>query len=352
MPPSAPGLQNGFEASAEIGPAPDHALHELLLSQWLFPAIVAANDVGLFEKIASGTDRLESLAADLQLYPKGVAVVCDLLCNQGFLAKISPDAYQLTPPASSYLDPGSPDYWGPILNPLRDSPQCQRLVEALRTGGSLLASGGQTFTQMWEAGEISVEAARDFTLRMHTISLPSFRHLVHSGFFDGVGSVLDIGGGSGALGVALAEAGVKLRYTLFDLLPVCHVAETYLSRLPSLEKSFQPGDFFRDPWPENQDVVFFGNIFHDWPPEVGVRLAEKAFASLAPGGRICLHEMILDEDKTSPRVPVLFSLLMFINHSSQQFTERELFEILQSTGFRNPVRRPNFGYYSVVTAEK
>jgi acetylserotonin N-methyltransferase len=335
-----------------MGPTPDQALHELLLSQWLFPAVVAANDVGLFEKIGSGTHRPESLATDLQLHPKGVSAVCDLLCNQGFLAKTSPDSYQLTPPASSYLDPSSPDYWGPILNPLRESPQCQKLVEALRTGGRLLASGGQSFTQMWEAGEISVEAARDFTLRMHTISLPNFRQLVHSGFFDGVGSVLDIGGGSGALGVALAEGGVSLRYTLFDLLPVCHVAETYLSRHTSLEKSFWPGDFFRDPWPENQDVVFFGNIFHDWPPEIGVLLAEKAFASLAPGGRICLHEMILDEDKTSPRVPVLFSLLMFINHSSQQFTERELFELLQSTGFRNPVRRPNFGYYSVVIAER
>lgn len=340
-----------MSSSGESRPVPDQTLHELLLGQWLLPAIVTANDLGLLSAIGTRSRPAESVAAELQLDAKGVAVVCDLLCNLELLSK-SANGYRLTRLARAYLIPGVPEYWGPLLATYRSTPQCEKVVDALRRGRGLLASDGQTYTRMWESGNMSVQAALEFTPRMHPLSLPSFRYLVRSGLFDGVRSVLDIGGGSGALGVALAERGLDLDYTLLDLPPVCGMAETYLSEHPAFRWSLRPGNFFKDPWPGDQDVVFFGNIFHDWPPEIGERLAESAFRALAHGGRICLHEMLLDEDKTSPRVPLLFSLLMFVNHSAQQFTERELFELLAARGFHHPRRRQSLGHYSIVIAEK
>ena len=44
------------------------------------------------------------------------------------------------------------------------------------------------------------------------------------------------------------------------------------------------------------DALFFSNVWHDWNVRTCQWLAARAFAALPSGGRIMLHEMLLDED--------------------------------------------------------
>ena len=55
-------------------------------------------------------------------------------------------------------------------------------------------------------------------------------------------------------------------------------------------------DMFRQAWPKGYDAIFMSNIFHDWDLEINTRLAASAFAALSSGGRIYLHEMLINED--------------------------------------------------------
>lgn len=115
----------------------------------------------------------------------------------------------------------------------------------------------------------------------------------------------------------------------------------------------QAGNFFiKDNWPNNCDGILLSQILHDWPLEKCKLILENAYSSLPHGGTIYIHEMLLDDDRSSPLTTSCFNLLMFVNHQSQQFNKSELTNLLLSCGFCNPKTIQTFGYYSITTATK
>ena len=79
--------------------------------------------------------------------------------------------------------------------------------------------------------------------------------------------------------------------------------------------------------------MLFSNIFHDWGPETNATLAAKAFAALPSGGRIFLHEMLLDDTGDGPLTTASFSTLMLANTRGRQFTFAQLKGMLEQAGF-------------------
>ncbi|MEX1056209.1 MAG: methyltransferase, partial [Natronospirillum sp.] len=105
-------------------------------------------------------------------------------------------------------------------------------------------------------------------------------------------------------------------------------------------------------WPEGYDTHFFANVFHDWSFDTCRELARKSFAALPSGGRICLQEMLLEEDGNAPAPAVAFSFMMAWGTKGQQFTLAQLQEILGQAGFSDIQAQRSYGYYSLVTGRK
>jgi hypothetical protein len=100
------------------------------------------------------------------------------------------------------------------------------------------------------------------------------------------------------------------------------------------------------------DAVLFTNIFHDWELLRCQVLAEKAFASLKPGGRIFLQEALLDDDQPGPLWTASFSLSLALNTFGRQYRLSELRPVLEKAGFLGIEVRPLLGYYSTITGYK
>jgi hypothetical protein len=164
--------------------------------------------------------------------------------------------------------------------------------------------------------------------------------------------LLDVGGGSGAHSIGSVTHWPDLRAIVFDIAPVCEVAEEFIagSGLQSRIET-RAGDMWEDPFPP-ADVHFYSNIFHDWPPEKGRFLSEKSFASLEPGGRIVLHEALYNEDKTGPFATAGYSMIMLGWATGEQYSDSELMTTLADAGFADIEVKPTFGYYSIVTGTK
>ncbi len=109
---------------------------------------------------------------------------------------------------------------------------------------------------------------------------------------------------------------------------------------------------FRQPWPRGYDALFFSNIWHDWNFQTCRWLATRSFEALPPGGRIMLHEMLLDDDGAGSATTASFSLLMLLATQGQQFTFGELKQILEGVGFSGVESRQTCAYYSITTGHK
>jgi acetylserotonin N-methyltransferase len=112
-------------------------------------------------------------------------------------------------------------------------------------------------------------------------------------------------------------------------------------------------NMFTQAWPQGHDAHFFSNIFHDWSDDTCRLLARKSFEALPSGGRILLHEMLMDDDGAGPWPVAAFSLLMLIGTKGRQYSLPELAEFLASAGFVDvESARSSSGYYSLVNARK
>jgi len=264
--------------------------------------------------------------------------------------------YQVTEPTRTYLLRASPFYWGGVFVQQRASNPMHASIR-----GAVLKKDRRIFSQsaaepaveMWESGEMTLDSARGIAAFMHSHSLAAATGMALRVDLSGVKSLLDVGGGSGCFCITLAKQNPGLRCAVMDLKPMCQVALEYINAAGVADRvGVQPVNMFREEWPRGHDAMLFSNIFHDWGTETNANLAAKAFAALPHGGRIFLHEMLLDDTGNGPLTTAAFSTLMLANTRGRQFTFSQLKSMLESVGFTNVDVVPTYSYYSVVSGTK
>jgi acetylserotonin N-methyltransferase len=171
--------------------------------------------------------------------------------------------------------------------------------------------------------------------------------------FRGVKRLLDGGGGSGCFPIALAQRYPQMRFTILDLAAVCQLAKGYAADF-GLEDRIDTValDMFHDPWPQGHDAVFFSNIFHDWNRKRCQHLAVQSFEILPFGGRIYLHEMLLEDTRDAPLTAALFSMHIICFTEGKQFTAGDLDGLLRDAGFTEISIVHTYGYYWLVSGRK
>jgi hypothetical protein len=339
----------------------DRRIWDLWLSGMYQGAIVAADDAGVFTALAKQPAAIEELAARLDFDVRATGILLRLLASLGLLV-MREERFQLTDQARQYLVEASPLYWGHMMRVAVSEWHRDTALTKLKAKGSANAAGPQgTPTPTgsgrpadgWAAGEIAIGQAKAIAASMHSHSLPAAIGAARNYDFTGVNRILDVGGGSGCFMIAFAQSHPSMEATILELPSMCQAAATYIEA-GAVAGSVDTAalNMFRDPWPKRYDAIFFSNIWHDWNFRTCAWLAERAYEALPRGGRIMLHEMLLDDDGAGPATTAAFSMLMLLATQGQQFTFGELKSLLAQAGFRDIDTQQTAGYYSITTGYK
>ena len=321
--------------AVELPTTDDRPIWELWLSMYWLPAVTAAIELELFERLASAPASHDELARTLALSERGTEILLPLLASLGLLRRHD-GRYQLTQQARLYLLRASPYYWGHLLNRMGpSSPHHASIVKAMKgepsstTGGS----GGRP-SDAWEAGHVEIEQARMIAAFMHSHSVAAALGMARNVDFSCVRRLLDVGGGSGCFCIALAQRHPRLECTVMELPAMCVVANEYVAEAGLSDRiETRAVDMFRQEWPRDHDAIFFTNILHDWTPATCARLLACARDALPPGGRVFIHEALLDDSGVGPVATSTFSLVMLLGTQGRQFTYPELARLLGEAGF-------------------
>ncbi len=332
-----------------LPPIDDTQIWDSMLSLYNTHAIALALELQVFEAFDAPMS-VEELVSKTGYSTRGIKALLAMLKIRGLLDR-HVGRYQLNNLSRTYMLKDSPYYWGPFFSWTSASlPNYKIYMENIRDGET---KEEREAADGWESGEMDPEFARTITDYMHCHSIASAVGMSQTCDFSGVNKLLDVGGGSGCYAIAIANANTDMQATIMELKPVCAVAEDYIAKAGVSDRvDTKAVDMFREAWPEGYDAHFFANVFHDWSFETCAELAKKSYASLAPGGRICLQEMLLDEGEDNPAAPVAFSFLMTWGTKVQQFTLDELMGILEIAVFKNIRAQRSYGYYSMVTGDK
>jgi SAM-dependent methyltransferase len=301
-------------------------------------ALRTAVELDLFTHLAAGRRTAAEVAHACGAAPRGVRILCDYLTIVGLLRKAG-DRYEPTPDAAAFLDRNSPAYLGGALEFLLGSElrECFReLPAAVRKGGTAVSAEGTVSPDnpVW----VAFARAMGPVMRLPAELL--------AGLVGGDAGqplrVLDVAAGHGLFGIAVARRYPKATVTALDWPGVLAVAAENARAAGVADlHALRPGDAFAIDWGGPYDVVLLTNFLHHFDLPTCGRLAAKARAALAPGGRAVTLEFVPDADRVSPPATAGFALTMLATTAAgDAYTFAEYERVFATAGFARSEFRP------------
>ncbi len=329
--------------------ADDRLLWDIVMGIYGYQAVLLAHELGLFPLLAKKPMMLTEISEALHISLRPAQALVSVSLSLG-LVSAADGRYSLTPLSEDYFLESSPTYFGSFLDVSISTGvfNFERLKKAVLTNTSQVYGG----EDLYSSHEEQKERARAFTRMMHGHSMapalawPDKLDLANSRL------MLDVGGGSGAHSIGAVLNWPELRAVVLDLATVCEVAEEFIAGYGLQERiTAKSSDMWSDPFPP-ADLHFYSDIFHDFTLDKCRFLTRKSFSSLPPGGRIIIHEMLYNCEKTGPFTVAGYNISMLLWTEGQQFSGSELSNMLQQAGFEDIGVIPTFGYWHIVTGRK
>lgn len=297
-------------------PDPDDVL-ELFLGFWISRTVMAAVELGVFDLLDGNGRSLQEAQVALGLSARPTRALLDTCVATGLLAK-EDGRYRNTPLASRYLAAGS-EY--SLRNYVLDERWCWpawgRLEDALRADAQLLPEDEEGYHAFPE----------DFFLDfLHGHSLAMGERLAKAVDLRTTRRLMDVGGGSGAVSIALCRENPHLEAVVVDQTPVAAKAARHIDAAGLGDRiTTWPANMFEEPLPAGCDTAVLANVLHDFSPDRAQEILGRVVAALPPGGRVVILEIVPDEERRSPPLAVAFAVAMIVNtaggdaHTASQY---------------------------------
>lgn len=300
---------------------------------WRTCALHAAVKLDLFTRLGDGTATATELAGKSGCSERGLTMLLNALVATGLLAR-DDGAYRNTAAAIAYLSKDSEHYLGYIIQHHAHLMQSwAQLDEAVLTGKPIRTRAS------W-ADETVREA---FLMGMYNIAMAIAPQVAAQLDLSGCEALIDLGGGPGTYAIHFCLANPGLRATVYDLPTTRPFAEKTIARHGVGDRvRFEAGDFVEKPIEGLYDAAWLSQILHAEGPEECQRIVDKAASVLRPGGRLLVHEFLLDDTMDGPEQPALFSLNMLVGTPcGQSYSTGQVKAMLERAGLRD-VRRLDF----------
>jgi hypothetical protein len=313
---------------------------------------VAIVHLDLFTLVDRSPADVAGLCDRFGLHRRPVDVLCTLLIAQELLTRDGGGRLHPTATAREFLVAGSPFDARPYYAAMADRPGVADFLKVLRTGRPAHWPGDDTAGD-WHAAMHDPTFAEAFTAAMDCRG-----RVLAPALAAAVGPLaprrlLDVGGGSAVYSQGLAERFPDLTVTVLEAKPVDALARRAIAAA-GLDARIEvvAADMFRAAWPEGHDCHLFSNVFHDWDEAECRTLVAKSVTALSSGGRILIHDMLLDDDKSGPRWAAEYSVLLTTITQGRLYSAAEIGGWLAEHGFQIVARAPTALGRSLLTASR
>ncbi|GLT33940.1 hypothetical protein SLA2020_084920 [Shorea laevis] len=164
--------------------------------------------------------------------------------------------------------------------------------------------------------------------------------------FEGVTSLLDVGGGSGAIIDMIVSKYPSIKGINFDQPHVIQNAPSY----PGVEHV--AGDMFVS-IPKAADTLMMKDVLHNWSDQLCVKVLQNCYDALPNQGKLIVISFMIAETAESSsgaKHVALFDITMFMHHGGRERTEREFKALGKAAGFSGS-QVVSFAYNSVAVIE-
>lgn len=323
--------REGWQEGADVDL--DSVAYGFMASQALFTAL----EVELFEHIAAAGEA-GAAVADLQQKtkvnaPRLQTLITSLVAIK-CLKRTEEGLYLLSPNTAQYMVSSSKHYYGDYLQ-FQIGRQFYHRMGALPEA---MTTGKAPSYASWFSDP---NVAKTYTEAQHNGSVATAKYLVKKKLQLGnVSTMLDVGGGSGAFSYVFTGATPGLKSTVLELPEVCRTAQGIRAQQTADVQervNFVELDATDPKWPvpdAHFDIVLMSYISGSVPEKLIGELYQNAFKALRPGGRLLVHDFMVNDSLDGPALGALWALQhVTVNAEGLGLCPQEIIKRFGEAGF-------------------
>ncbi len=279
--------------------------------------------------IAAGREEIHALAAACGANEDSLERVLRHLVEKGLFTEPAPGRFALNDTARGLQDEGM--LLGLDLDGFggRMAHAWSTLLPAVRSG--MPAYHERFGLPYWEDLEAhpAISAQFDSMMSFAGHGVPDWRVLPQAEEWAQIRTVVDVGGGTGALLAEILKAQPHLRGILVDLPRTVARAAELFAAAGVMDRVTASAQSFFDPLPEGADLYLLKSVLNDWPDrEVTAILRRCAEAARSSSGRVVVFNTAGPGEAASP------DLLMLVLVGGKERTVEEFTALAAEAGLR------------------
>jgi hypothetical protein len=311
---------------------PAVALRQLSTGFWISQAIAVVAELGIADLVQDGSKTCEELAALTGTHPGALYRLLRAVASVGVFVEETPGRFSSTPIAA-LLSANLPHSWRAAAVMSSQSWTWQpwgALLYSVKTGQPAFEQVfGMTFDTYLEEHP---DAADIFQAFMNVATAEEASAVAPVYDFAGVQTVVDVGGGRGALLAAILKANPHLRGILFDAPHVVAGARDLLETHGVAEHcDLVGGDFFAAV-PAGGDVYLLKWILVSWDDERCVGILKNCRRAMLGHGKVLVIERLIPPGN-EPFFGKLADLNLLVMYQGRHRSEPEYRQLFQQAGF-------------------
>ena len=334
---------------------PQLQLYYLATGHYVSQAVYVAAKLGVADALAGGPRSAEEIARDLGAHAPSLRRLLRLLVSAGVFAETNDGKFALASVGECLRS---------------DLPGSFRSAALLFTGPHLWASwGGLLHTvRTGEMAALHVHGEDPFAYfekhpeegRVFDEAMAAFTSMVALGVaaaydFPGITTLVDVGGGNGALLIGILRSHAQLRGVVFDLPRVGDAARRQIEAAGLAARcQVVSGDFFKEV-PSGGDAYMLKHVIHDWNDEQATAILRSCHRAMKPNGKLLIVEGVYPPriDRSIEGVGAARNdVNMMVVTGGRQRSEAEFRALYRATGFELTRIVPTMGGTCVIEGER
>ena len=328
-------------------PPPHEQMMQMLTGAWVARSISAAARLRVADHVPAGAAAtVESLAAATGAHAPSLYRLMRALASVGVFAEEEGGRFRHTP-LSEVLRTGAGSMRA-VADSIFGGVQHRSwgaLDHSLRTGG--IACDHVYGADVWEVFAKDPREQQAFDDAMSEFTAMFNPPVVRAYDFSKIDTLVDVGGGHGALLAAIAEANPRLRGTVYDQ---PHVVPGAASRFAAAGLSdrlgVQGGNFFESV-PAGADAYLMKLIIHDWDEPRATTILRNVHAAARPGARLLVVDSVVPPGP-GPDFSKFADVNMMVMTGGRERTESQFRTLFNAAGFDLLHVHPTEGPLSIV----
>lgn len=305
---------------------------QLISGFWVSRCLYVAAKLSIPDLLKDGPKSADELAAATSTHAPSLFRVLRALAAVDVLTQISDKHFGNTPLSETLCSDMAGSLRAFAMTELGEEhyPAWGELMHSVRTGG--IAFDKAFGEPVWEYFAKHEENASIFNDAMSGMTAQAEQALHAAYSFEGINSIMDVGGGHGGLITSILKRNPSMRGILFDSPQVVEGAKSKIAESGVADRcEIVGGDFFQAV-PQGADAIIMKWIIHDWNDEQSMAIMKNCQRALPENGKLILVEAVVPPGDEM-HFAKFIDLNMLVMTGGRERTEEEFRQLYEAAGF-------------------